>query len=64
MKRIDLIRMIEAMGCQLVRHGAKHDWYRNLNTGAVQPVPRHREINEPLAKRYQNTEQPSGCGWR
>jgi len=51
MKRVDLIRTIEQLGCQLVRHGAKHDWYRNVATGVSQAVPRHREINERLARR-------------
>jgi predicted RNA binding protein YcfA (HicA-like mRNA interferase family) len=50
-KRVDLIKTIEGAGCVLVRHGAKHDWYRNPNTGAVQPVPRHRELKEHLARR-------------
>jgi len=49
-KRADLIRTIEAFGCVLIRHGAKHDWYRNPQTGISQPVPRHREIKETLAK--------------
>jgi mRNA interferase HicA len=51
MKRVDLIRQIEAMGCVLIRHGAKHDWYSNPNTGASQPVPRHREIGAHLARK-------------
>lgn len=51
MKRLDLIRALEATGCVLVRHGGKHDWYRNPATGVSQPVPRHREIKEPLARR-------------
>jgi mRNA interferase HicA len=51
MKRVDLIREIEAFGCELIRHGAKHDWYRNPSTGVSQPVPRHREIKEYLARR-------------
>jgi predicted RNA binding protein YcfA (HicA-like mRNA interferase family) len=50
MKRDDLIRRIGKNGCVLIRHGARHDWYRNPRTGACQPVPRHREINEYLAK--------------
>jgi len=50
MKRIDLVRAIEALGCVLVRHGGRHDWYRNPQTGVSQPVPRHREIKEPLAR--------------
>jgi predicted RNA binding protein YcfA (HicA-like mRNA interferase family) len=50
MKRVDLIKALEAAGCALVRHGGRHDWYRNPNTGVSQPVPRHREIKEPLAR--------------
>jgi predicted RNA binding protein YcfA (HicA-like mRNA interferase family) len=50
MKRVDLIRTIEGCGCMLVRHGGKHDWYRNPVTGISQPVPRHREIKEGLAR--------------
>lgn len=50
MKRVDLIRTIEALGCELIRHGAKHDWYSNPNTRVSQPVPRHREIKDHLAK--------------
>ena len=50
MKRVDLIRLIESFGCDLIRHGSNHDWYRNRVTGVSQPVPRHREINERLAQ--------------
>ena len=50
MKRVDLVRQIEELGCVLVRHGARHDWYRNPSTGVSQPVPRHREIREGLAR--------------
>ena len=50
MKRTDLIRTIEEMGCILIRHGGKHDWYQNPTTKMSQPVPRHREIKETLAK--------------
>ena len=50
MKRVDLIKTIERSGCVLIRHGAKHDWYHNPSTGVSQPVPRHREIKEHLAK--------------
>lgn len=50
MKRKDLIRELEKMGCVLIRHGGKHDWYHNPNTKVSQPVPRHKEIKEYLAK--------------
>jgi len=49
MNRQDLIREMERNGCVLIRHGARHDWYRNPGTGMCQPIPRHREIKEPLA---------------
>ncbi len=50
MKRTDLIRRIENMGCVLIRHGSRHDWYQNPETKMAQPIPRHREIKESLAK--------------
>lgn len=50
MKRTQLIQEIEKMGCTLIRHGGRHDWYQNPKTGMCQPVPRHREINEYLAR--------------
>ena len=50
MKQTDLIRKLETLGCLLIRHGGKHDWYRNPKTGIAQPVPRHKEVNEILAK--------------
>jgi predicted RNA binding protein YcfA (HicA-like mRNA interferase family) len=51
MKRVDLIKTIESFGCLLIRNGAKHDWYQNPTTQVAQPVPRHREIQEHLARR-------------
>ena len=51
MKRIDLVKMLEQSGCVLLRHGARHDIYHNPKTGRSEPVPRHREINENLARR-------------
>ena len=54
MKRVDLIKAIKRLGCVLVRSKGKHDWYQNPRTGMAQPVPRHREIKEPLAKHIIN----------
>ncbi len=50
MKRRDLIRELEQRGCVLIRHGANHDWYQNPRTKVSQPVPRHSEIQEHLAR--------------
>jgi len=51
LKRADLIRELEQAGCVLLRHGARHDIFHQPQTGRTQPVPRHREINEILAKK-------------
>ncbi len=51
MKRRDLVAELERAGCALLRHGARHDIYHNPKTGRSQPVPRHREINELLARK-------------
>lgn len=50
MKRADLIRELEHMGCVFVRAGGRHDWYKNPKTGVHQPIPRYREIKEYLAR--------------
>ena len=50
MKRRELVRQLEQHACVLVRHGGRHDIYRNPATGQKQPVPRHNEIDDALAK--------------
>jgi mRNA interferase HicA len=50
MKRRELIKQIEEIGCILIRHGKRHDWYQNPITKMSQPIPRHTEIKETLAK--------------
>ena len=51
MKYNELTKRLAALGCVLLRHGAKHDIYHNPKTGMTQPVPRHKEINEQLARK-------------
>ncbi|HNQ77554.1 MAG TPA: type II toxin-antitoxin system HicA family toxin [Acidobacteriota bacterium] len=50
MKRQALIKILKKKGCLLVRNGARHDWYQNPKTRNCQPVPRHSEIDENLAR--------------
>jgi mRNA interferase HicA len=50
MKRKEPISKLTAAGCVLVRHGDRHDLYRNPKTGKKQTVPRHAEIDEVLAR--------------
>ncbi|MBI5892540.1 MAG: type II toxin-antitoxin system HicA family toxin [Deltaproteobacteria bacterium] len=50
MKRKCLIKKLNNSGCILIRHGSRHDLYKNPATGKKQPVPRHNEIDKNLAK--------------
>lgn len=58
MKRRDLVAELERGGCILLRHGAKHDIYHQPRTGRSEPVPRHRELNEFLAKKILKSLAP------
>lgn len=51
MKRLDLIRHLEANGCSLLREGGRHSIYVNRATGKSSAIPRHREINDFLAQK-------------
>lgn len=48
MKQRDLIKKLENAGFTLDRHGSNHDVYKRGND--EEQVPRHREINERLAR--------------
>jgi predicted RNA binding protein YcfA (HicA-like mRNA interferase family) len=50
MKRKELVKKLIEAGCIFVRAGGRHDLYMNPKTGKKQTVPRHREIDESLAK--------------
>jgi len=48
-KRRELIRHIEAHGCERLREGAKHSVYVNRAARKTSTVPRHREVDDFLA---------------
>jgi len=50
-KRRDLVRHLEAHGCELLREGANHTVYVNRARGKLSTVPRHRDLNEFLARK-------------
>jgi mRNA interferase HicA len=50
MKRRVLLRKLQREGCVILRSGGNHDIYVNQKAGKKQPVPRHSEIDEHLAK--------------
>jgi predicted RNA binding protein YcfA (HicA-like mRNA interferase family) len=51
MKRKELIRHLEACGRPLKREGSSHSIYWNPHTGRREPVPRHSEIPDLLARK-------------
>jgi len=50
-KRSALIKHLRAQGCELLREGGNHSIYVNRKTGKATAVPRHREINDFLARK-------------
>jgi mRNA interferase HicA len=57
MKRIDLIRHMEKHGAQFLREGGNHSVYVNRKNGKVSTIPRHREINEFLPRKFAETSR-------
>ncbi len=51
MKRIDLIRYLEANGCVFLGEGNNHTIYINRKAQKTSVIPRHREINNFLARK-------------
>jgi mRNA interferase HicA len=51
MKRVDLVRHLEQFGCTLLREGARHSVFVNRARNKTSTVPRHREVNDFLAKK-------------
>ena len=51
MKRRDLIRHLESYGCESLREGGNHTVYVNRAAQKSSVVPRHREINDFLARK-------------
>jgi len=50
-KRVDLMRHLEAHGCQLLREGSNHTVYVNRSARKTSTLPRHREIDDFLARK-------------
>lgn len=48
MKQRDLIKLFEKNGWTFYRNGGNHDVY--IKGKNVESIPRHREVNEQLAK--------------
>jgi len=51
MKRKDLVAHLLRHGCELLREGSRHSVYYNPALNKTSTVPRHREINDFLARK-------------
>ncbi len=51
MKREDLLRHLRLFGCVLLREGGKHSVFVNRAAQKSTAIPRHREINDFLARK-------------
>jgi predicted RNA binding protein YcfA (HicA-like mRNA interferase family) len=51
MKRRDLIRHLEQNGCRLLPEGGSHSVYVHPANNQTSTVPRHREVNDFLARK-------------
>jgi predicted RNA binding protein YcfA (HicA-like mRNA interferase family) len=51
MKRHELLRHLVAHGCELLREGGRHSVWVNRRAQKTTAVPRHREINDMLARK-------------
>jgi mRNA interferase HicA len=50
-KRRELVRHLELNGCRELREGSRHTVFVNPRQKKVSAVPRHKEINEILARK-------------
>ena len=52
MKTSKLIQLLSRNGCELERHGGRHDKWINRKTGASEWIPRHAaEVPKGLAEK-------------
>lgn len=51
MKRRDLVRHLEAHGCEFLREGGSHTIFTNPEKQVASAVLRHQEINNLLARK-------------
>lgn len=54
MKRVELIKHLRSQGCELLREGGKHSWWRNPALNTRSAVPRHAEVKDVLVRKICN----------
>ncbi len=62
MKRKALLKHLRGHGCEFLREGGNHSWWRNPALNRRSAVPRHVEIVDQLAnKMCKDPGVPPGC---
>ncbi len=61
MKRLDFIKHLRVEGCSLIREGARHSWWGNLNKNTRSSVPRTRKFQIIYAPKFAKTFKFDGC---
>jgi len=51
MKRVDFVKYLLKEGCIFIREGAEHSVFFNVLVKKSSTVPRHKEIDNNLAKK-------------
>ncbi len=51
MKRSELIRYLNAHGCELLREGGRHSWWQNPLKNKRSAIPRHNKVSDILANK-------------
>jgi predicted RNA binding protein YcfA (HicA-like mRNA interferase family) len=51
MKRREFLRHLTKQGCELLREGSRHSVFYNPKEQTTSTVPRHREVDDFLAKK-------------
>jgi len=54
MKREVLLKHLRKNGCYLKREGRSHSLWMNPATGAVEAIPRHKELSDILVRKICN----------
>jgi|OpeIllAssembly_1097287.scaffolds.fasta_scaffold164286_2 mRNA interferase HicA len=62
MKRRELLRRLERHGCGLFREGARHSVFVNRAARKSSTVPRHREVDDFLARKISGTQSAGAVG--
>ena len=57
MKRMDLLARLRALGWCHLREGGSHEVWGNATGTSQEAIPRHREVNELLARKIIKTAE-------